>query len=79
MTSMLIQAAPFMISPSEAMPRAPGLGSFTCCSRNHVMTDDGGEQQTIPCDKDKIGAVLLAMVEKKRVSNFVVSRLDVCV
>ena len=43
------------------------------------MTDDGGEQQTIPCDKDKIGAVLLAMVEKKRVSNFVVSRLDVCV
>ena len=43
--------APFMLSPTEALPRAPGIGIFTCCARDHLMTDDDGEQRTIPCDK----------------------------
>jgi hypothetical protein len=31
-------------SPTEVLPRAPGLGTFTCCSREHIMTDDGVER-----------------------------------
>ena len=35
-------AAPYMISPTAAVPRAPGLGSFACCSRNNAMVDSNG-------------------------------------
>ena len=42
-------ASPYMISPTAAVPRAPGLGTFTCCSRNHVMADEHGVEKTIPC------------------------------
>ena len=42
-------ASPYMISPVAAVPRAPGFGSFTCCSRNHVMVDSNGVEKTIPC------------------------------
>ena len=58
--------APFMISPTEVLPRAPGLGTFTCCARGHVMTDSDGVERTIPCDKSKIGGVVFQMVEKRR-------------
>ena len=43
-------ASPYMISPIAAVPRAPGFGTFTCCSRDHVMTDEHGVQKTIPCE-----------------------------
>ena len=42
-------ASPYMISPTAAVPRAPGFGTFTCCSRNHVMVDEHGVETTIPC------------------------------
>ena len=60
------ECTPFMISPTEVIPRSPGRGTFTCCSRDHVMTDDHGVERTIPCDKDKISRVVLEMVDKRR-------------
>ena len=38
-----------MVSPTAAVPRAPGLGTFTCCSRSHVIVDANGVEKTIPC------------------------------
>ena len=57
---------PFMLSPTTSIPRAPGMGTFTCCSRSHVMTDADGNERTVPCDKDKIGSVVCQMFEKRR-------------
>ena len=42
-------ATPFMISATAAVSRAPGLGTFTCCSRNHVIVDEHGVEKPIPC------------------------------
>ena len=42
-------SSPYMISPMAAVSRAPGFGTFTCCSRNHVMTDEHGVEKAIPC------------------------------
>ena len=53
-------------SPTEVLPRAPGLGTFTCCSREHIMTNANGVEQAIPCDKSKVGGVVYQMVEKRR-------------
>ena len=55
-----------MVSGNAAVPRAPGQGTFTCCTRDHVMIDEHGVRRTIPCDKDKIGNVMAQMLEKKR-------------
>ena len=61
------ECAPFMISPSAALPRSPGLGRYTCCDRGHVMVDAvSGKQRRIPCDKSKVGAVIWNMLQKKR-------------
>ena len=59
-------ASPYMISPTVAIPRAPGHGTFTCCARNHVMTDEHGVEKAIPCDKDKIGSVMFKLLSKRR-------------
>lgn len=60
------EVAPFLISPTGVMPRTPGRGVFTCCSRNHVMTDPDGIERNIPCDKSRVGVVILRMLQKRR-------------
>ena len=60
-----------MISSCATVARVPGLGQFTCCSRNHVI--DGRE---IPCDKVVIGNVMWKMLSAKLalVSRWVISQ-----
>ena len=44
---------------------AVGDGNFTCCTRfdDHTITSPTGEKIKIPCDKKKIGLVLVPLLE----------------
>ena len=59
------ECAPYMIAPHKTMARPPGKGEFTCCMRNHKMTDTDGTERGIPCDKIKIGELLWTMLKSK--------------
>ena len=56
---------PYMISPTKTMARPPGSGVFTCCMRDHKMTNSDGTKRGIPCDKVKIGQLVWTMLQKK--------------
>jgi len=40
---------------------AVGQGEFACCARNHIIEVDG-VQRKIPCDRDKVSAVLTELM-----------------
>ena len=40
------EGAPFMIAPMQGTIRPPGMGSFTCCARNHEVR--GARHRQLP-------------------------------
>ena len=60
------EATPFMISPSAALPRSPGMGTLLCCDIGHTRTGSDGVERSIPCIKDEIALVMLQMLQKRR-------------
>jgi len=64
------EATPFMISPTAAIPRSPGLGRMACCDRNHVEESAEGVQQPIPCRKDQMASSMLTMLRSLRAYHF---------
>jgi hypothetical protein len=56
-------AAPYMVAAQTSLSRPPGCGTFTCCARNHRICDAGGVEQTIPCDKTRLGPVVWTMIK----------------
>ena len=59
-------SSPFMIAGSAVITTgSPGLSSFACCRRGHVIEVDG-RRTTIPCDKEQFGSVMVKMLQKRR-------------
>ena len=59
-------ATPFLISPTAAIPRSPGLGLFRCCERNHLKIDSNGKKHVLPCRRSQIAPVIHRMLQKRR-------------
>ena len=59
-------SAPFMISPSAAIPRSPGTGTMTCCERGHTNMGDDSVRRTIPCKKNEFAPVMLQILKSRR-------------
>ena len=55
-------ATPVMIAPKTTLALPPGMGTFTCCARNHTVVDAKGVERTIPCDKENVGRVMSRML-----------------
>lgn len=64
------ESCPFMISPSGMISRSPGLGRMACCDRNHVKANASGVRQIIPCRKDQMAPLMLAMLRSLRAHHF---------
>ena len=59
-------ATPFMITPSAAQSRSPGMGKMDCCECNHVKLDTNGVRQAMPCKKDKLASIVLRLLQSRR-------------
>ena len=59
-------ATPFMISPTAALPRSPGIGRMACCASDHLQTGTDGVQRPIPCKKTEMASVMLRMLRLLR-------------
>jgi len=49
-----------MMSPLVSIANTPGLGTFTCCSRNHLVNG-----RRIKCDREVVGSIMLKMLMKR--------------
>ena len=63
-SSSLPQSAIFVpefLTPVDVLHLVPGLGDFSCCSRNH----DFGDGKVAPCDLTAIAPILSSMIDAK--------------
>ena len=55
-------ATPEFLAPLDTLQLLPGLGSYSCCAKNH---DFGGGAGTSPCDLGAVTSVMSHMIDAK--------------
>ena len=56
-------AAPTLLAPHLVLP--PGEGELSCCRMGHRVPDGCGGERCIPCDKEGIASVIVAMLQTR--------------